>query len=54
MKERKTNLRIGKETFGTKDITEIYQRAFEPYFKPDHTFESIIEEIEEEKRRNER
>lgn len=43
-------LRIVKRTYGTKDITEACQEAFEPYFR-DYTVEFILEENEKQQNR---
>jgi len=34
-KKRKSNIKLGKETFGTMPIEECFKKAFEPYFDPD-------------------
>ncbi|GED18194.1 hypothetical protein [Aneurinibacillus migulanus] len=31
-KQRKSNLKLGKETFGDKDIYEAFAEALSPYF----------------------
>ena len=34
-KRRKSNIKLGKETYGTMPIEECFRKAFEPYFDPD-------------------
>lgn len=34
---KKTRLRLGKETYGTKNILQAFQEAFSPYFSQDKT-----------------
>jgi hypothetical protein len=46
----KMALRLGKETFGTKDINEVCQKAFEPYFQEEISMETILNEQKEEEK----
>lgn len=32
---KKNRLRLGKETYGTKNILQVFQEAFTPYFSQD-------------------
>lgn len=34
-KKRKSNLKLGKVTYGDMPIDECFRKAFEPYFDPD-------------------
>lgn len=37
MNLKKTRLRLGKETYGTKNILQAFHEAFSPYFSQDKT-----------------
>lgn len=41
-------IRIIKRTYGTKDINELCQKAFEPYFQEEYTIDNLIKNQNEE------
>lgn len=41
-------MKIIKRTYGTKDLEELCQRAFEPYFQEEVTVETILNNQKEE------
>lgn len=43
--KRKSNLKLGKETFGTMPIEECFRKAFEPYFDPDKQNDYYVEKL---------
>lgn len=43
-------LRTGKKTYGTKDIEEVCQQAFEPYFQDEYTIDNLIKKSEEDEK----
>jgi len=43
--ERKSKLRLGKETYGDMPIEECFRRALEPYFEPEKYDEPYLKRI---------
>lgn len=44
-KKRKSNIKLGKETFGTMPIEECFRKAFEPYFDPDKEKDFYLDKL---------
>jgi hypothetical protein len=43
--KRKSNIRLGKETYGTMPIDECFKKAFEPYFNPEKQKEYYLDRL---------
>lgn len=43
--KRKSNIRLGKETYGTMPIEECFKKAFEPYFNPEKQKEYYLDRL---------
>lgn len=41
-------LRVGSKTYGTKNIEEVCQQAFEPYFQEEWNVDNLIKNQNEE------
>jgi len=44
-KKRKSNIKLGKETYGTMPIEECFKKALEPYFNPDKQREYPLDRL---------
>jgi len=44
-KKRKSNIKLGKETYGTMPIEECFRKAFAPYFDPDKQDEYYLNKL---------
>lgn len=44
-RKRKSNFKLGKETYGTMPIEECFRKAFEPYFDPDKQDEYYLNKL---------
>lgn len=44
-KKRKSNIKLGKETYGTMPIEECFRKALEPYFNPDKEKDYYLDKL---------
>lgn len=44
-KKKKSNFKLGKETFGTMPIEECFKKAFEPYFDPEKEKDFYLDKL---------
>ena len=44
-KKRKSNFKLGKETYGDMPIEECFRKALEPYFNPEEGKEIYLDRL---------